>query len=218
MPRIFRCWWMVTMVMVMKKVWSKPSRHTKKMGAAAILLEDQVSPKRCGHAAGKDVISADEMVVKIRAATAARDSDKFFIIARTDARAVNGLDDALRRSEANLNAGADGVFIEAPQSVDELEKIARAFDVPQMCNMLVGGKTPILRNQDLYEMGFKMIVHGTTLIKRVAKALQQTLAELHDDRLDCTPEKFVLLDEFMSIVGIEEWQKSMKNREQDKED
>ncbi len=185
---------------------SRTIQTYENMGAAAILLEDQVAPKRCGHAAGKNVVSIDDMVTKIRSAVAARNSKDFFIIARTDARGVNGLDDALQRCEANLNAGADGIFIEAPQSVDELERIAKSFDVPQMCNMLVGGQTPILSNQELHDMGFRMIVHGTTLIKRVAKALQLTLAQLYEDKLDCNSDDFVLLSEFMSLTGLEDWQ------------
>ncbi len=107
------------------------------MGASSIFLEDQVAPKRCGHMAGKDVIPAADMVAKIKAAVGARRSKDFFIIARTDARAVHGLDEALRRGEQYLKAGADGIFIEAPQTVKELEMIGAAFKgVPQLANML----------------------------------------------------------------------------------
>src|SRR6187455_2681811 len=97
------------------------------LGASAIFLEDQVAPKRCGHMAGKDVIPAGQMVAKIKAAVGARRSKDFFIVARTDARAVHGLDEALRRGEQYLKAGVDGIFIEAPQSVPELKRIGRAF-------------------------------------------------------------------------------------------
>jgi 2,3-dimethylmalate lyase len=109
----------------------------ERMGAAAIFLEDQVAPKRCGHMAGKDVVPAEVMVRKIRAAAAARESKEFFLMARTDARAIEGLDGALRRCEQYLEAGADGLFVEAPLTVEELEKIAKTFDVPQFCNMLL---------------------------------------------------------------------------------
>ena len=110
------------------------------MGVAAIFIEDQRAPKRCGHMAGKDVIDADTMAVKLRAAAAARRNPDTFIIARTDARAVHGLDEALRRAELYLKAGADGLFVEAPQTVDELARIGRAFaGVPQIANMLEGG-------------------------------------------------------------------------------
>ena len=180
-------------------------RTYEAMGAGALLLEDQVAPKRCGHTAGKAVIPGEEMAVKIRAAADSRDSKDLFLIARTDARAVHGLDDALRRSEAYLKAGADGLFIEAPQSVEELERIASAFDVPQMCNMLIGGLTPLLSSRELHDMGFRMIVHGTTLIKRVAKALSDTLAELQADRLDGRPGDFMTLSQFMECVDVEAW-------------
>ena len=110
------------------------------MGVSAIFMEDQRAPKRCGHMAGKDVIEADVMAAKVRAAADARHSAEFFIIARTDARAVHGLDDALRRAEIYLKAGADGLFIEAPQSAEELARIGRAFaGVPQLANMVEGG-------------------------------------------------------------------------------
>ena len=182
-------------------------RTYEAMGAGAIFLEDQVAPKRCGHAAGKDVVEPEVLEEKIRIAASSRESKDFFLIARTDSRAIHGLDDAMRRSERYLNAGADGIFIEAPQSVEELERVARAFDVPQMCNMLIGGSTPILSNRELHEMGFSMIVHGTTLIKRVAKVLQLLLADLHEDKLQCNSQDFIGLKEFMRLVGVEDWQK-----------
>jgi 2-methylisocitrate lyase-like PEP mutase family enzyme len=177
------------------------------MGAGAILLEDQVAPKRCGHTEGKKVVEPRVMEEKLRAAADSRQSKDFFLIARTDARAVHGLDDALRRSEGYLKAGADGIFIEAPQNIEELERVAKAFDVPQMCNMLIGGKTPILSNRELHQMGFKMIVHGTTLIKRVARTLELLLADLHNDRMQCNPDDFASLEQFMTLVGLKDWQK-----------
>ncbi len=121
------------------------------MGVSAIFMEDQRAPKRCGHMAGKDVIEADAMAAKVRAAADARRSAELFIIARTDARAVHGLDDALRRAEMYLKAGADGLFIEAPQSAEELARIGRAFaGVPQLANMLEGGgRTPVLPPHEL---------------------------------------------------------------------
>ena len=153
------------------------------MGVSCIFLEDQVSPKRCGHMAGKDVIPADEMVGKIRAAAGARRSPDLFIIARTDARAVHGMDEALRRGEKYLEAGADGLFIEAPQTVQELERVGRAFQgVPQLANMLEGGQTPALPPAELFRMGFGMIAYPTTLIFRVARTLENALADLKAGR------------------------------------
>ena len=113
------------------------------MGVSAIFMEDQRAPKRCGHMAGKDVIEADAMAAKLRAAAGARRGSDFFIIARTDARAVHGLDEALRRAELYLKAGADGLFIEAPQSTEELVQVGRTFQgVPQLANMVEGGGPP----------------------------------------------------------------------------
>jgi 2,3-dimethylmalate lyase len=176
----------------------------ERMGAAAIFLEDQVAPKRCGHMAGKDVVPTEVMVRKIRAAAAARESKEFFLMARTDARAVEGLDGALRRCEQYLEAGADGLFVEAPLSVEELEKVAKAFDVPQFCNMLDGGKTPILSSRELYEMGFAMVVHGITLVMRCAKVMQDALRDLRADRLSFEGGS-VSFEEFKRIMRFEDW-------------
>ena len=181
--------------------------HTyESMGAGAILLEDQVAPKRCGHTEGKQVVEPHIMEETLRAAADSRQNKDFFLIARTDSRAVHGLDDALRRAERYLKAGADGIFIEAPQNLEELERVANAFDVPQMCNMLIGGKTPILSNRELHQMGFKMIVHGTTLIKRVARSLELLLADMHSDRMECDTDQFATLEQFMDLVGLKKWQ------------
>jgi len=119
--------------------------HTyERLGAQALFFEDQVSPKRCGHIAGKQLIAAEEMEGRIRAAAQNRLNPDTFLIARTDAREVYGLDEALRRGERYLRAGADGLFIEAPVSLEEMERIGRAFDVPQLANMLEGGRTPTM--------------------------------------------------------------------------
>lgn len=175
------------------------------MGAAAIFIEDQVSPKRCGHMDGKAVVPVEAMEHKIRAAAAARKSKETFLIARTDARAVEGLDGALRRGERYIKAGADGLFVEAPLSVKELETIAKAFDVPQFCNMLTSGKTPILTNKELHEMGYAMVVHGIALVMCVAKTMQDALAEIKADRAGETAKRAVTFDEFKRITRFADW-------------
>ena len=174
------------------------------MGAAAVFIEDQRAPKRCGHMAGKDVIDADVMVVKIRAAAAAR--REMFLLARTDARATHGLDEALRRGEAYLKAGADGVFVEAPQSVAELERIGRAFGgVPQLANMLEGGgRTPLIRPDELYRLGFAMVAYPTTLIFRVARTIEKALVDLKNGRLAIENEG-VDFETFKDITGFKHW-------------
>ena len=175
------------------------------MGAAAIFIEDQRSPKRCGHMAGKDVIDPAAMVAKIRAAAAARRNPETFLLARTDARAVHGLDDALRRGELYLEAGADGVFIEAPQSLDELTRIGRAFPgVPQLANMLEGGSTPLLTPRELYDLGFAMIAYPTTLIFRVTRTIEKALADLKAGTLHLEGEG-VDFEAFKDITGFAGW-------------
>jgi 2-methylisocitrate lyase-like PEP mutase family enzyme len=176
------------------------------MGVSAIFMEDQRAPKRCGHMAGKDVIEAEAMAVKLRAAVQARRSPELFIVARTDARAVHGLDDALRRAEIYLKAGADGLFIEAPQTVDELAQIGRAFQgVPQLANMLEGGgRTPVLPPHELYRLGFVMVAYPTTLIFRVARAIETALADLKAGR-PANNGAGVGFEAFKDIVSLARW-------------
>lgn len=179
-------------------------RSYERLGAAAILLEDQVAPKRCGHMAGKSVVPAELMAKKLRAAAAAREAG-IFIIARTDARAVNGLDDALRRGELYLKSGADGVFIEAPESLDELARVGAAFrHVPQMANMLEAGRTPLIPPDELLRMGFAMVAYPTSLIFRVAHSIEKALADLKAGQLDLKGEG-VDFETFKDIVGFKPW-------------
>jgi 2-methylisocitrate lyase-like PEP mutase family enzyme len=174
------------------------------MGVAAIFMEDQVAPKRCGHMSGKRVIEPAAMAAKIRAAAAARRNPDTFIIARTDARAVHGLDEALRRAERYVKAGADGIFIEAPLTLEELARIGREIEVPQFCNMLDGGLTPLISNRELHDMGFEMVVHGITLVMRVAKTMRDALADLKADRLQWEGQT-VGFEEFKAMVGFDRW-------------
>jgi 2,3-dimethylmalate lyase len=175
------------------------------MGASAIFIEDQRAPKRCGHMAGKDVVPAELMEQKLRAAAAARDSRDTFLIARTDARAIHGLDEALRRGERYLKAGADGLFIEAPENLEELRKVGGAFRrTPQLANMLEGGRTPLVAPAELYDMGFAMIGYPTSLIFRVAHTIDKALADMKAGRLSLANEG-VGLEGFKAIVGYGDW-------------
>jgi 2-methylisocitrate lyase-like PEP mutase family enzyme len=176
------------------------------MGVAAIFIEDQVAPKRCGHMAGKDVVPTAIMEEKLRAAAAAREQDTF-LLARTDARAIHGLDEALRRGERYLRAGADGIFIEAPETLDEMRIVGRAFKgVPQLANMLEGGRTPLVDPKELKAMGFAMIAYPTTLIFRVARTIEKALADLAAGRLALEGEG-VDFAAFKAITGFEDWVK-----------
>ena len=176
-------------------------RTYEQMGVSAVHLEDQLAPKRCGHMAGKVLISVEAMEAKIRAAAGARSSCELFIVARTDARDVEGLDAAFRRAERYVKAGADGLFIESPRSIEELEKIGRAFEVPLLANMLEGGVTPILPTSQLKELGFGMVIHGITLLMRAARTMQETLADLKEDRLD-PKKKGVAFEDYKALVGL----------------
>jgi len=149
-------------------------KEYERAGVAGIHLEDQVAPKKCGHFEGKQVIPAEEMVKKIEAAIFARRDADFLFIARTDARSVYGLEEALERARLYVEAGADMIFVESPQSAEELETISEKLsDIPLLVNMVEGGKTPILPFDELKAMGFKIVLYPTCGIRAVAKTLQE---------------------------------------------
>ena len=150
----------------------------ERMGVSAILIEDQQWPKRCGHMVGKKVVPTEMAEAKIRAACSERLNPETWILARTDARAVYDLDEAMRRAERYIKAGADGIFIEAPRSVEELKRIGKAFDVPQICNPLMGGHTPILTMEELGELGFNCAVLGLDTLMHAAKAIETVLLDM----------------------------------------
>src|SRR5579872_3514649 len=153
-------------------------RAFERAGAAGILLEDQVSPKRCGHVAGKQVIPAEEMVLKLRAALEARQDADFVIVARTDARAIEGLDAACQRGNLYGATGADIIFIDAPQTVLELQTIPRQVTFPLMVVMLAGGVTPILTLDELHTLGYKMVVWPIETLLVAGGAIQKLIATL----------------------------------------
>lgn len=156
-------------------------RTLERAGANAIQLEDQVAPKKCGHFAGKDVITRQEMVGKIKAAADARHSQDFLIIARTDARAVHGLDDALERARAYAQAGADVTFVEAPTGVDEMRRVAAELPVPQVVNIVIGGKTPALAAGELAAMGFAMVLYANAALQGAVRGMTNALGRLKSD-------------------------------------
>ncbi|MSQ71908.1 MAG: isocitrate lyase/PEP mutase family protein [Betaproteobacteria bacterium] len=181
------------------------SMHTyERMGVSAIFLEDQRWPKRCGHMAGKDVVAPEEMEAKVRAAAAERMNPDTFIWARTDARAVHGLDDALRRAERYVRAGADGIFIEAPRTVAELEIIGRSFDVPQSANPLEGGVTPVLKPEEFFQLGFKVLPYGINLLMHITKTMQLVLEDIRSGRFAMTG-KGATFKEYVTAVGFDDW-------------
>ena len=181
-------------------------------GVSAIHIEDQIMPKKCGHMENKQVIAAAEMTEKIRAAVEARTSSDFLIIARTDARAVEGLDSALRRARAYREAGADILFIEAPQNEDEVAQVARAFpNVPLLFNWAEGGKTPPMPLERLKELGYRIIIFPISALLTAAKAVRGVLAEI---KTEGTPRRIFSdgssFREFNEMIGLGEIQQLEK--------
>lgn len=177
------------------------------IGASAIFIEDQKAPKRCGHMGGKEVIEPKQMVNKLRAAKSARRyADRLFILARTDALAVNGVDDAIRRAEMYLKAGADGVYVEGPETVEELKAIGREFKGEALAVSILegGGKTPWLPPQEMHAMGFNMLLFPTTLLFRQTRAVQRALCDMKAGRPMAEAEA-VTMTEFETIVDIAYW-------------
>ena len=179
-------------------------RAYEQAGAAAIQLEDQVSPKRCGHMEGKEIVPREEAVEKIRAAASARGSAAFKIVARTDARAVDGLDEALRRGEAFLKVGADALFIEAPQSEAELRTIAKRFaGTPLVVNMVEDGKTPWLALSLLRELGYRIALYPITALLASARTLENVYGKVLAGRAADVSER-MRFAEYNSVVGLDE--------------
>ena len=153
-------------------------RGYERAGAAAIQLEDQEFPKKCGHTPGRRVVPIEEMVRKIRVANDSRDGSDFLIIARTDARTALGLDEALRRGDAYARAGADILFIESPESVEEMEQICRSFDLPLLANLVEGGRTPILSGPELQALGYSLAIFPALGFLAAGAALRDAYATL----------------------------------------
>ncbi len=173
-------------------------------GAAAIQIEDQVFPKRCGHTPGRRVVPIEDMVRKIKVAAASRASPDFLIVARTDARTNHGLEEALKRGEAFAEAGADILFIESPESEAEMAEIGKRFDKPLLANMADGGRTPILPKQRLEELGYKLAIFPATGFLATAKALANVYGVLKDKgSSDTLASEFYPFDKFCRLVGFE---------------
>jgi methylisocitrate lyase len=182
-------------------------RELERAGAAAIQIEDQVSPKRCGHFEGKEVVSCDEMVSKIAAAVYARQDPDLVLIARTDARAVEGFEAAIARARAYAAAGADMLFVEAPQTLDELGALPAAVPAPLLANMVEGGKTPLLGASELQAMGYRVVIFANTAMRVAVRAVQEAMAEL---RRSGTPagllDRMLSWDERQRLVDLPGYQ------------
>ena len=180
-------------------------RAYEQAGAQCIQIEDQVMPKRCGHMEGKEVVPLAEAATKIRSAVSARANRQFKIMARTDARSTDGLDEALRRGEAFLKAGADILFIEAPQSEAELEAVGQTFaGVPLVANMVEDGKTPVLPVAHLRQMGFRIVLYPISALLNVARRLETLYGELLDGRGSGPQRDRFGFVEYNALVGLPE--------------
>ena len=180
-------------------------------GASGIFLEDQKWPKRCGHMKGKEVIPKDEYAEKLQAALDARSNKDFIIVARTDARATEGLDKAIERGLFYKKIGADAIFIEAPKTIQEMQKIGNSINAPLVANMIEGGATPISSKSKLHNMGFKIILYPLSVLFSNTFATFQTLKELK--RFGITKKskkKMVNFDQFNEIVELSKYTKLEK--------
>lgn len=183
-------------------------RHTiesyVRVGAAAVHIEDQAFPKRCGHLTGKAVIPAEDAASKVRAAVAARGDDDLVIIARTDARAPLGLTEAIDRANRFLDAGADMIFVEAPESIAEMETIATRVDAPLVANVLAQSKTPVLSTSELAQIGFRLAIYPSVTAVAAVAAVDGALSVLREQGKPPEPEGYGPADLF-TIVGLNDW-------------
>jgi 2-methylisocitrate lyase-like PEP mutase family enzyme len=184
-------------------------REFERIGVAAIHIEDQITPKRCGHLDGKEVISRAEMEMKLKAALDTRTDPDFCIIARTDARGVHGLEDAIARAQAFAKLGVDAIFVEAPQSESELAEIPRRVPgVPLLVNVFKGGKTPMLPTERLQQMGYRIAIYPSETQRAAIHAMRTALATLkHAGTTKSIDASLTTFKERDKVVGLDDWQK-----------
>ncbi len=191
-------------------VW-KLVKELESAGASGIFLEDQRWPKRCGHMQGKEVISQQEYTEKLSAALDARENKDFIIVARTDARATEGLDAAIERGKENKKTGADAVFVEAPRSIDEMKKIGKEINAPLVANMIEGGATPLSSAETLNKMGFKIILYPLSVLYANTFATMNILTELKKSgNTTKYKQKVVNFDQFNDLVELSKYRKMEK--------
>jgi len=186
---------------------SRTMKEFENAGVAAIFFEDQVSPKRCGHMSGKQVIPADEMVAKLRAVVDVRVDRDLLVMARTDALSLDGIDNAIERMHRYLEAGADLSFVEAPVSVEQMQRITREISAPNMANMVPGGKSPNLTTQQLQEIGFSIVAYPTMLTYAITRAAQNALAHLQKTGTTAGFEDMLNFHEFNQFIGLDKIRK-----------
>ncbi|MEO2141953.1 MAG: isocitrate lyase/phosphoenolpyruvate mutase family protein [bacterium] len=178
-------------------------RQYERAGVAAVHIEDQEMPKRCGHLDDKKVVSAQDMVQKIRAAVDARTDDDFTIIVRTDSIAVTGWEDAMYRCEQYMKAGADALFVEALRTPEEVEQVAKNLDIPLLYNFVESGKSPLLSAADLDKFGFKIVIYPASALLSVTHIVEQVMAQLKETGTTAhLMDKMVTLEACFEAVGL----------------
>jgi len=176
-------------------------------GVAGVQLEDQTFPKRCGHFAGKSIVDREEMLQKVWAAAEAREDDDFVIIARTDARALAGIDEAIERGRAYADAGADVIFVEAPQTLEDLQAIPAGIGVPTLVNVVEGGKTPQLSLAEYGDLGFAIVLYPTAAVRTVAKAAAELYTHLRaHGTTEGAPVQMVAFAERNEITALDDYE------------
>ena len=191
-------------------VW-KLVKELEASGASGIFLEDQRWPKRCGHMKGKEVVSQEEYTEKLGAALDARESKDFIIVARTDARATEGLDAAIERGLQNKKTGADAIFVEAPRTVEEMKKIGKSIKAPLVANMIEGGATPISSAQALHKMGFRIILYPLSVLFANTYATMSILQELKKTGTTLkSKQNVVSFDQFNELVELQKFRRLEK--------
>ncbi|MCL5732653.1 MAG: methylisocitrate lyase [Candidatus Thermoplasmatota archaeon] len=183
-------------------------REMEHAGASAIHIEDQVLPKRCGHLNGKKIVPEDDMVLKIKAAVSARKNRDFVIIARTDARSINGMDDAIERSREYLRAGADMIFTEALESRSEFERFASEVKAPLLANMTEFGKSPLLSVEEIKEIGYRAVIFPLTAFRAMLKTVEYVYSDLKKSGTQRDfMERLMTRSEYYDVIGYDEYEK-----------
>lgn len=178
-------------------------RDLERAGVAGVFLEDQVWPKRCGHMSGKQVVPMDDYIPKLKVAVEAKRNKEFVIVARTDAIEPLGLEEAIRRGKAYRKAGADAVFIEAPRTMDELKMIAKSVDAPLVANMMEGGKTPLLSAEELWKIGFRLVVFPLTALFAATYAMREAFQTLKTKGVTKSfMNRMVTFEEFNKLIDL----------------
>ncbi len=197
-------------------VW-KLVKELESGGAGGIFLEDQKWPKRCGHMQGKEVVPQEEYTEKLSAAIDARESKNFIIVARTDARATEGLDEAIQRGKQNKKTGADAIFVEAPESLEEMKQIGKEISAPLVANMIEGGATPLNSSETLNKLGFKIILYPLSVLYANTFATMNILKELKETGSTVKhKQRLVNFDQFNELIELQKFRKMEKKYEKSK--